>query len=104
MPRFKANLYFYKDIMNEEERQYWGQLVYDSKKLPRARFNIARNLSIDAIEEYCPDIDGELAILIPVDLVHDAMNCMSVQECRELVKHYVNNFRFDIIEDVIVED
>ena len=104
MPRFKANFYFYKDILNYEDRQYWGQLVYDSKKLPRAHFDIARNLSIDAIEEYCPEINGEIAILIPVDLIHDAMNCTSVQECRELVKHYVNNFRFDIIEDVIVED
>ena len=99
MPRFQANLYFYKDIMDEEDRQYWGQLVYDSKRLPRAHFDIARNLSIDAIEDYCSEINGELAILIPIDLVHDAMNCMSIQECKELVKHYVNNFRFEVVMD-----
>lgn len=99
MSRFVADLYFYKDIIDDEDKMYIGQLVYDNSDMPRARFNIGRDVSINTIEKYCPDICGDIAILVPIEIVHEAIQCASVKDCKDLIRPYVNNFRFEIKED-----
>ena len=100
MSQFKANLYYYKTILDDSDRKYMGQLVYDSEDAPRAFFNIARDLSVDTIEEFDPKLCGEMAIMVPIGVIYEVTKeCRSIQDCRNYIRSFVNNYRFEVIID-----